>query len=181
MKNYQYVLDIETPFIRKLYDKEDNYKVELLTPYGILEEIKKLQEENADLEQKLAESDENIKLLEQDRVVICNTMDMYREKVEKLKQQLAEKEKEIKMLKLDLGMFKSVNEFLNGYGIEKAREVLLQTEKTKHQDKIEFAIAKLEKVKEFALKDFDLDKSNLSLARVLDKIDQQINELKEMK
>lgn len=60
MKNYQYVLDIETPFIKKLYDKEDDYKVEFLTPYGILKELKKLQEENSNLEAKLAEKESEL-------------------------------------------------------------------------------------------------------------------------
>ena len=70
-----------------------------------------------------------------------------------MKEQLAEKDAEIKQLKLDLGMFRSVNEFLNGYGIEKAREVLLQTEKTKQQDKISFAVEQLEQIrKEFEIK-----------------------------
>lgn len=64
-----------------------------------------------------------------------------------LQSQLAEKDKIIKQLKLDLGMFKSVNEFINGYGIEKTREVLLQTEKTKNQDKISFCIEKLKSIK----------------------------------
>ena len=63
-----------------------------------------------------------------------------------LEAKLANKDKELKQLKLDLGMFKSVNEFINRYGIEKAREVLLQTEKTKRQDKISFAVEQLEKV-----------------------------------
>ena len=70
-----------------------------------------------------------------------------------MKEQLSEKDAEIKQLKLDLGIFRSVNEFLNGYGIEKAREVLLQTEKTKRQDKISFALEQLEQIrKEFEIK-----------------------------
>lgn len=76
MKNCQYVLDIETPFIRKLYDKEDNYKVELLTPYGILEELKKLQEENANMEQQLSLTEKALELAceelyDSDSISIC--------------------------------------------------------------------------------------------------------------
>lgn len=63
----------------------------------------------------------------------------------KYEAKLAEKDEEIKQLKLDLGMFKSTNEFINRYGIEKAREVLLQSEKTRNQT----AIAELEKVKDY--------------------------------
>ena len=89
-----------------------------------------------------------------------------------LNQQLAEKEKEIKQLKLDLGMFKSTNEFINRYGIEKAREVLLQSEKTRNQTAIEV----LEKVKEYYI-------SNVQWTRhkgmsMLEFIDQQIKSLK---
>lgn len=70
-----------------------------------------------------------------------------------LEAKLAEKEEQAKQLKIDLRMYKSVNEFLNGYGVEKAREVLLQTEKTKQQDKISFAVEQLEQIrKEFEIK-----------------------------
>jgi hypothetical protein len=98
------------------------------------------------------------------------------EKIADLKIKLEEKDKEIKQLKLDLGMFKSVNEFINHYGIDKAREVLLQSEKTKKQDKISFTVEQLEKVRDNIhllhtlgfLKIEEIDKS----------IDNQIKELK---
>lgn len=118
----------------------------------------------ADLEAKLEESEKLTERLQQivdklrDKEFAGKTLveavnavyePLYKNKydeAEELKQQLAEKDKEIKQLKLDLGMFKSVNEFLNRYGIEKAREVLLQTEKTKNQDKISFAVDILEEL-----------------------------------
>ena len=97
---------------------------------------------------------------------------------QKIEQQLAEKEKEIKMLKLDLRMYKSVNEFLNRYGIEKAREVLLQTEKTKNQDKIEFAIEKFKWLKE-KIDNAKIHKIDMINTHELSEIlDQQIKELK---
>ncbi len=101
------------------------------------------------------------------------------EEVKNLKQQLEEKDKEIKQLKLDLGMFKSVNEFINGYGIEKAREILLQTEKTKHQDKISFAVEQIVKTKETLIK-FLQDEGfyENEWYDLFDKIDLQIKELK---
>ena len=115
----------------------------------------------SDLEAKLEESEKKRKHLKDwldneiltsvDHETYYSTIDEYEKEIEQLKQQLAEKEKELKQLKLDLGMFKSVNEFLNSYGIEKAREVLLQTEKTKKQLKIEFAIAELEKVRDWCI------------------------------
>lgn len=98
-------------------------------------------------------------------------------KIAELKQQLAEKDAEIKQLKLDLGMFRSVNEFINGYGIEKAREVLLQTEKTKQQDKISFAIEQLEKLKV----ELHIIHTNGYLKAIDEEIDDQIKELKEGK
>lgn len=112
------------------------------------------------------------------------------QRIADLEAKLAEKERELKQLKLDLGMFSSVNAFINGYGIEKAREVLLQTEKTKRQDKISFAIEQLEKVKEL-MRSIDMpNKPELynndmfgagfdsHYIRVEELIDNQINELK---
>ena len=83
-------------------------------------------------------------------------------------------------------MFKSVNEFLNRYGIEKAREVLLQTEKTKRQDKISFAVEQLEKVKkefnerklEYITMETKTHIYGLRIDRINELIDNQINELK---
>ena len=87
----------------------------------------------SDLEAKLVEMTKKYELAS------CPTGGLV-DRVRNLELQLAEKDEELKQLKLDLGMFKSVNEFINRYGIEKAREVLLQTEKTKNQDKISFAV-----------------------------------------
>lgn len=110
------------------------------------EDILKMWEEN----KKLKESEE---LSNYAKCILENKK--LEQEIQELKQQLAEEDKEVKQLKLDLGMFKSVNEFLNRYGIEKAREVLLQTEKTKNQDKILFALEQLEKVKELLNTDFE--------------------------
>jgi hypothetical protein len=89
-------------------------------------------------------------------------------------------------------MFKSVNEFINKYGIDKAREVLLQSEKTKHQDKISFAFEQLEKVKEKILSyekiyyQFLENGAKIPVFcvenfRVRQNINNQIKQLKEMK
>ena len=124
------------------------------------EDILKMWEEN----KKLKESEElsnyakcilKNKKLEEDLELSEKCCVEYEQEIQQLKQQLAEKDKELKQLKLDLGMFKSVNEFINRYGIEKAREVLLQTEKTKRQDKISFAVDQFEKVKELLNTDFE--------------------------
>lgn len=116
------------------------------------EQTSRLIEENKQLKQQLTEKDLRIEELESQFAYECECNKQFvdcQKENENLKQQLAEKEKETKQLKFDLGMFKSVNEFINRYGIEKAREVLLQTEKTKQQDKISFAVEQLEKAKEF--------------------------------
>lgn len=116
------------------------------------EDILKMQAENKKLKESVELSNyakvvlEN-KKLEEDLELSEKCCVEYEQEITELKQQLAEKEERVKQLKLDLGMFKSVNEFINGYGIEKAREVLLQTEKTKIQDKISFAVEKLKETK----------------------------------
>ena len=114
---------------------------------GFIELFNKKQHENYEqfceieqLKQQLAEKEEELEDWEDGTIV---------EKLWHTQRQLAEKEQELKQLKFDLGMFKSVNEFINSYGIEKAREVLLQTEKTKRQDKISFCIEKLTEVREY--------------------------------
>ena len=138
----------------------------------------------ADLEAKLAESEEKCKKAYQEGL-LQKQFDKDME-IEQLKQQLAEKEKELKQIKLDLGMFKSVNEFINEYGIKKAREVLLQTEKTKRQDKISFTTEQLEKVKkefnerklEYITMETKTHIYGLRIDRINELIDNQINELK---
>lgn len=166
------------------YEVVDNQGVSVTQHF-----IECLEKEFADLEAKLAEKDEQIKR----RIAVYEKqfIEQTNENCE-LKQQLAEKDKELKQLKLDLGMFKSVNEFINRYGIEKAREVLLQTEKTKRQDKISFAIEQLEKVKELLNTDFEsiiswidpyedgecLTSMTYNHNNTIKMIDNQINELK---
>lgn len=167
MKNYQYVLDIETPFIKKLYDKEDDYKVELLTPYGILEELKKLQEENADLETKLAESEKNVKVEEMLKNYgkeeikklhkrINEIVERDKNIVMELKQQLAEKDEENNEL---VFIIEEIEQFaweqLNNENFDRYKaydEMLTKIKQlTKnspyenlHQDKISFAVEQLE-------------------------------------
>lgn len=169
MKNYQYVLDIETPFIRKLYDKENNYKVELLTPYGILEELKKLQEENADLEAKLAESESCAGMLHHHLTDKVIEIEMLGEEIDELKQQLAEKENFIEDLMT--GRVKPV--------IPRIKEI-----KKQYQDKISFAVEQLENcrlnlIKLLNKKRVYLDSSTTD--EMDDLFDNQIKQLKEMK
>ena len=146
----------------------------------------------SDLEAKLAESEEESKARYKDWQEEIRACDELRVVLAEVRKQLAEKE--LKQLKLDLRMYKSVNEFLNRYGIEKAREVLLQTEKTKYQDKISFALEQLEKVKEWCenhkysdeddyVITYEPDEEDASgcVDYLKDFIDNQIKQLKEMK
>lgn len=104
---------------------------------------------------------------------------------EQLKQQLDEKDKEIEQLK----KFDDLNKtFFNLFRIavkepdkvDDLFNIIKTMQEKQDQDKISFVVEWLEKVKEVALKDFELDKGNISLARVLEEIDNQIKELKEM-
>ncbi|MFQ6749600.1 MAG: hypothetical protein ACLRFR_02000 [Clostridia bacterium] len=169
----------------------------------IKKEIEELEESKKELERQLAESEKNVQIEEMlknyGKEEIKKLHKRINEIVERdknivieLKQQLAEKEQETKQLKRDLGMYKSVNEFINRYGIEKAREVLLQTERTKKQDKTDFAIEQLEKVKYdffnisngwwLCFRDGTQYMTHRELeACVIDVIDNQIQELKKVK
>lgn len=117
----------------------------------------------ADLEAKLAESEKDRLMWQEmyksaDRLNkgICET-DIYplQEENTKLKQQLAEKEKSFDWI------------------YSKWQECV----ERQTQSKTEFAIQQLQRAKEFGVEQFNLDKCNLALARVLDKFDQIIKEL----
>ena len=150
-----------------------------LTNEEVLEELRTELRQFADLEAKLAELREQIDIRDEENgKIFMQSVNAMRKNVE-LKQQLAEKDKELKQLKLDLGMFKSVNEFINKYGIEKAREVLLQIEKTKNQDKISFAIEELEKVLVLIHNAVNIDSPEYDLVGLYDAVSKQIKQLKE--
>lgn len=53
MSKIQYVADPKTPFIKKLYGKENNFKVETLTYWGTLYELENLQNKVEVLEEAL--------------------------------------------------------------------------------------------------------------------------------
>ncbi|MBP3431870.1 MAG: hypothetical protein J6K39_03345 [Clostridia bacterium] len=78
-----------------------------------------------------------------------SVVDVLLDKIADLKAKIAEKDKEIKEIKIDLGMYKSVNQFLNEYGFEKAKKVLLSIEKQKTKDENLAAIAELHRLKGF--------------------------------
>lgn len=96
--------------------------------------------------------------------------------IEDVKSLIAEKEKEIEELKAQRHIYlnRSVEE------CNKITDLEFELQH-KSQDKISFTVEQLIETKEFADKQFNLDICNLALARVLDKIDNQINKLKEIK
>ena len=150
-------------------DKIERYKL------SDVEIISNKDQQLADLEAKLAESESKVKVgefwhsayqgkqLDYDKVY-AELRKSYDEN-EKLKQQLAEKEKKIKKLNLEAQKYYEdayCNDFHN-------------------QDKISFCIEQLEKVKSaFGLINSKLDKIE-TIKEYIHYIDHQINELKEMK
>ena len=132
--------------------------------WQLREDLESKDQKIADLEAKLAESEnENKKIMD----LYWNEIAGYEAEVKELKQQLAEKDE---LLRQKIGKMKSTD-FIRmckecGFMVQ-AKEVDNQT-----------AIAELEKVKADAEKLFNLDECNLALASVLSKIDQQIKSLK---
>lgn len=145
------------------YDKEKNIFAGI---DGYLEAQKECQSQISELEAKLAGKDQAIESLEELNRSLGQNCNNDRKEIERLRELISDKEKENERLK-ELVMHKTYN--------RNAVEARLNYEQN------QLAIEQLEKVKEFAIKYFDLDKSNLSLARVIDKIDNQIKQLKEMK
>lgn len=144
--------------------------------------IKDQSKQIADLEAKLAESEKkNFELvakikLKEHTPAFCTLADRDCEalgQVEKLKQQLSEKDKEYQSFK------KIADENVNYL-----KNRILEETRNYNQDKILFAVEKLEKVKETtecildnALKNSSLNQSYYD--RLLDEIDNQIKQLKE--
>lgn len=135
---------------------------------------KQLKTKLADLEAKLAESDEYIELLLEEKAGYIDIISGYADKCNQLKQQLAEKEKDFKDAEqcaieyqdINTELEQEVNHFKGLLDLEVAyRNKLL---KTKNQR----AIDELEKVKEY-------NKTLVYSSSLIDKfIDQQIKSLK---
>ena len=89
-----------------------------------------------------------------------NTSKMW--ELEKENQQLKE---EIKQLKFDCAMFKSANYLINDVGIDKAREIMFQSERQLKQTKKQFAIRELRNVQSQIMND-RLQLSNYLVNRI---------------
>ena len=101
--------------------------------------------------------------------------------VNELKQENQQLKQKIKQLKFDCAMYKSANYLINEYGIEKAREIMFQSEKKLKQSQNQKAIEVLEQlVKYFAFKDDENDFYEIiaDYGDILDWIDDQIKELR---
>ena len=166
----------DTPLVKVM----DGGKFKMLS----IEEYEEMTSKIADLEAKLAESEEQLNNSEQ-KCLICNKC----QENEQLKQQLAEKDEEIKKLK-------SLVDMIDKYGQydKDAKQIILINPdnvyadghrlvvKSAHQDKISFALEQLEEVKEFCdgmkWAMVHLTKENTqTIQTVLDEINKQIKKL----
>lgn len=113
----------------------------------------------ADLETKLAESEEEIKVIDEDRQFKAEMWTKFANKCKELEKQLAEKEKLINNYADDIEKVANENADLVFKLAEKDKEHMeamqnalndfLKLRQELNQDKISFCIDKLEKVKEF--------------------------------
>ena len=164
-------------WISYIYDNETKESVRISNE-DFVRLLNKQDKQISDLEAKLAESESCAGMLHHHLTDKAIEIEMLGEEIEELKtenmnifehsqkleQQLAEKDR-LHMQAMD----NALNDFLT------LRQEL-------NEDKISFAIAELKKAREIAYEDWLLDGCcNLTLARVLDKIDNQIKQLKEMK
>ena len=168
-----------TKFYKNSYGKEEcSIKTEVKTfPHILLQRVKKIKDEDdliskiTDLEAKLAESEKARKEAYQEGF-LQKQFDKDME-IMQLKQQLAEKENTITNLIEDTNASKEFykKQFNEQVWLcEELREKLAE----KDQDKISFAVEQLEKVKELV----DLEYGHIN---IIDTIDNQIKQLKEIK
>ncbi len=144
--------------------------------YQVCELLEQKDQRIAELEAKLAESENQCRECKHlNKKIELNIKNKLMAENCELQKQLAENEKEIsEYVKIVDDLHKQLSDKCDF------------CDKTKDQDKISFAVSELEKVKETtecvldnALKNSSLNESYYD--RLLDEIDNQINELKEMK
>ena len=126
---------------------ESENKVKKAYQEGLLQKQFDKDMEIEQLKQQLAESEENIKILEEDRIIMNKTMELYVNKCENYEQQLAEAEEEIKKLnnRILVSQLQAPKEqILNILGSQCIQY-------NPEQDKLSFALEQLEKVKEILL------------------------------
>ena len=155
------------------------------------DENEKLQDKVADLETKLAESEKKAYSRGHSQRDIANEI-----KLNALREDVANKEKRIVELKQQLAeKDKQLENAQNLKAIEVADELSLKLSKIHNQDKISFTLEQLEKVKELLNTDFEstiswidpyedgeyLNSMTYNHNNTIKIIDNQINELKEMK
>ena len=169
----------------KLIEERDKYLMDIVKAGGYEYQIEELKQQLAECEKskesyRLQNEQHHLQLLQfYSRLgVEAFGADIHEKALETLmimKEQLAEKEEEYQSFK------KIADENVNYL-----KNRILEETKNYNQDKISFAVSELEKVKETAecVLDNALKNSSLNQSyydRLLDEIDNQINELKEMK
>lgn len=90
---------------------------------------------------------------------------------------IKELEGQLKQLKFDCAMYKSANHLINEVGIDKAREIMFQSEQKLKQSQKQLAISELEKVKYINFNHFVFYKLSPNQA-IVKWIDNQIKNLK---
>lgn len=154
-------------------------------------DISQLVIENSDLKKKNREQDEIIKELEKykSKYVECLDKQLERENathncllqsktiLDNLKKENQQLKKEIKQLKFDCSMYRSVNYLINEFGIDKAREIMFQSEEKLKQSQNSKAIEVLERLRNFYNSDSDSDWI-IDCCKLDEYIDNQITELR---
>lgn len=144
------ILDTEDFFQNDGYDDLMHIDHE---SYCCGEMFEKYETKISDLEAKLAESKEEIKVIDEDRQFKAEMWTKFADKCKDLKQQLAEKDEEIEKshLILDKILTEIHTNCYSGLNIVHFKEMALndlgEVAITHNQDKISFAVEQLEKVK----------------------------------
>lgn len=140
-----------------------------------------LEKQKADLEAKLAESEEEIKewiAVRDDKNKIINNQT---EKINQLKQQLAEKEEELKKSRNEYWeVFDKLDEKSHRCEIATLENIMFEKKlEQANQDKISFAVEQLKAVKLSLISNWGENDCNLFLGDTERIIDNQIKDLKE--
>lgn len=124
----------------------------------------------------LNEQDEEINRLENLVIRCSNKISKKNDHIKKLQKENQQLKEEIKQLKFDCAMFKSANYLVNEIGIDKAREIMFQSEQKLKQTQNSKAIEVLERLRNFYNSDNDSDWI-IDCCKIDEYINNQITEL----
>lgn len=170
--------DVEDEFIR---DREKD-KIYFLGRYKMCdllnEQDEKIKELEADVDLWKSKAEHMLKICKNQSAKDLKKIYDFAEENQQLKQ-------EVKQLKSDCSMYKSANYLINDIGIDKAREIMFQSEKKLKQSQNSKAIEVLEKVREIFIQSADEigeeyreDYFSLTLGNIKRIINNQITELR---